>query len=249
MGLSAKSLGLFLILVLSWGFSFITIKLGTIYVPGLMFALPRGLIGVLALLPVALRRPFPRTWAFHRDALIIGFFNFTLLTGLLYSGIRFVSAGESSVLMYSQPLWTALLAAIWLGEKLTPLKIVGLGFGFVGVVAVLSDKIRPGGDLPWPAYLVILAVSVSWAMGNIQLKRRAGSHDLIWLTTIQMLYGTLPLIPVALIVDAGKPIDLNFTVVWTTLFTAVIANSLAWVLWFRFLQRGQASASPSPAPC
>ncbi|MFX8110503.1 DMT family transporter, partial [Acinetobacter baumannii] len=80
-----------------------------------------------------------------------------LLVGALNSAIPFVlfsfaalsiTAGLSSIVNATTPLWTAVVALVWLGQRLTPLRVLGLVIGFGGVAFLAWDKasFKPGAD-------------------------------------------------------------------------------------------------------
>jgi drug/metabolite transporter (DMT)-like permease len=86
---------------------------------------------------------------------------------------------------FTMPIWTALLAALFLGERLTRARVVMLVLGFGGVLVIL----RPGLAIVQPAALVALAASLFYAIqmiGTKQLSRTdAPLTVLFWMSVIQ----------------------------------------------------------------
>src|SRR5699024_12719079 len=87
---------------------------------------------------------------------------------LVMYGLKFVEAGKSSVLLYSMPLWSSLLAVKYLGEKLSSKQLIGLFIGMFGLLTILGwdiwfeqSKAALFGEL-----LIIIAAFV-WAVANI----------------------------------------------------------------------------------
>ena len=86
---------------------------------------------------------------------------------------------------FTMPVWTALLAAALLGERLTRPRVVMLVLGLVGVLIVL----RPGFGFFRPAALVALAAALLYA-GNMIATKRLSSTDsplavLFWMSVVQ----------------------------------------------------------------
>ena len=86
---------------------------------------------------------------------------------------------------FTMPVWTALLAALLLGEHLTRPRLVMLGMGLAGVLIIL----RPGFGLFHPAALVALAAAFLYA-GNMIATKRLSTTDsplavLFWMSVVQ----------------------------------------------------------------
>jgi drug/metabolite transporter (DMT)-like permease len=86
---------------------------------------------------------------------------------------------------FTMPVWTALLAALLLGEHLTRPRLVMLGMGLAGVLIIL----RPGLGFFHPAALVALAAAFLYA-GNMIATKRLSSTDtplavLFWMSVVQ----------------------------------------------------------------
>lgn len=102
---------------------------------------------LLALLALALRRPWPadrRTCAHLSVAGVLlhaGYLSGVF--GAIHGGL---SAGQVALIVGLQPLLTALLSALLLGERVSRPQWLGLLLGFVGVVLVLGQRIGAGGS-------------------------------------------------------------------------------------------------------
>ena len=122
-------IGLFCLL---WSFAFVAGKIGVTDCPPLILLTARfSLAGILILGISALRgEGFDLTW---RDAAvfsILGVANNALYLGLGYTGLQTVSAGLGGLVVSANPVFTAVLAAVFLGETLT---YYGLGKPFADV--------------------------------------------------------------------------------------------------------------------
>src|ERR1700732_4445702 len=118
-----------------WSFAFVAGKIGVTSCPPLILLTARfSLAGILILGISALRgEGWSLSW---RDSLVfalIGVANNALYLGLGYTGLKTVSAGLGGLIVSANPVFTAVLAALFLGEQLTLRKVAGLLLGIVGV--------------------------------------------------------------------------------------------------------------------
>lgn len=119
-------------------------------------------------------------------------------------------------LEFTMPAYTALLAAAFLGERMTASRIGVVIFGFLGVLVIL----RPGMETLQPAAFLVLAAAVGYAVVMIQTKKLSATETayaiVFWMSAIQLplaLIGSNPfaylrlglsdLLPVCAIATAG----------------------------------------------
>lgn len=97
-----------------------------------------------------------------------------------------IDSGVAALLVASVPLWMALLARVWQGERLRRAAVLGLFLGFVGVGVL----VRPTGDgvsvLP---SMLVLAGALAWAAGSIYVRRAPMPVHALRGTSMQMLAG------------------------------------------------------------
>lgn len=95
----------------------------------------------------------------------------------LFLALDLTALGRASVIFYSMPLWLALMAHFGLpGERITPLKAMGLVLAFIGTaVAILSRQPGSGGSLGGD--LMALGAAICWA-GTAFLARRSSLREI-----------------------------------------------------------------------
>ena len=127
------------------------------------------------------------------NAMIAGALMHGLYLGGVFWAIRHgLPAGLSALIVGLQPLITAVMAGIFLGERILPRHWVGLAVGFTGVVIVLSPKLAAFTGGVTPATLAASVVSVAaMSAGTVWQKRFAGASDLVSGTLWQYLGGAL----------------------------------------------------------
>ena len=182
-----------LLFVLLWSTGFIGAKFGLPYAEPLSFLVARYVlvIGLMTLLALAMRAPWP---ASPREALHIG------VTGLLvhavYLGGVFMSihrglpAGISALVVGMQPLLTAALAGLLLGERVSARQWTGLALGFGGVALGVGSKAGVDGvDGGGLVHMLIPAVAalLGITFGTLYQKRFCPRFDLRTGSVLQFL--------------------------------------------------------------
>ena len=217
------------------GYNWVVMKQGLHYADPWAFTALRTSLGAMALFFVLaiLRRPMRPTQP--RLTALLGLLQTTGMIGLLMWALQSGAAGRVSALVYTMPFWAMMLGWVFLGERVTGLRWLAVFFSLAGLVLVL-DPAHLGGSLQ--SKLLAVASGMSWAASAVVVKRiRArGATDVINLTAWQMLYGSIPIIIIALF-TTSRPIE------WTGAFTiaalaynVIPATAIAWVLWLYVLQ-------------
>jgi drug/metabolite transporter (DMT)-like permease len=230
---------------LIWSFAFVAGKIGVAYCPPLLLLAARfSLAGVLILAIQAVRRePWQMSW---RDAVvfaIIGIANNALYLGLGYTGLKTISAGLGGLIISANPVFTAVFAALLLGEALTWRKVLGLTLGIIGVTMIVWHRISVGTD-HLEGIFYTLASLASIVAGTILFKQLAPTGSLWIGNGIQNLSAGVVLAPVALAVSSTDAIVWNVQLLGVFVFLVFAASILAYMIWFRLLkERGAMVAS------
>jgi drug/metabolite transporter (DMT)-like permease len=229
---------------LLWSFAFVAGKIGVTYCPPLILLTARfGLAGLLILAISAFRGD---GWELsRRDVLvfaILGVANNALYLGLGYTGLKSVSAGLGGLIVSANPIFTALLAALVLGEALTWRKVAGLALGIAGVALIVWHRMSVGTD-SLHGILFTLASLASIVAGTLLFKLLAPKGSL-WLGNgIQNLAASIVLLPVAATFADVHDIVPNAKLLGAFLFLVLGGSILAYLLWFRLLKECGATAA------
>src|SRR5690242_3893031 len=164
-----------------WSFAFVAGKIGVTYCPPLILLTARFLLaGVIILAISAFRRDAGSlSWRDVTVFAILGVANNALYLGLGYTGLKSVSAGLGALIVSANPVFTAALAALFLGEQLTFRKIAGLALGIIGVAMIVWHRMAVGTD-SFHGILFTLASLASIVLGTILFKLLAPRGSL-WL--------------------------------------------------------------------
>ncbi|HEX4203733.1 MAG TPA: EamA family transporter [Ktedonobacteraceae bacterium] len=242
-GVNTRALVAMVVTLLFWASAFAGIRVGLAgYPPGALVLL-RFLIASLALIVYALitRMRLP-AWRDMPAILLQGFLGIGVYQITLAFGEQTVSAGAASLLIASVPCFTALLATLFLGERLTRWGWIGIVGSFAGV-AVISAGLQGGLHFSLDA-LLILVGACSEAIYFIWQKRYMRKYSgielaiyAIWSATLFMLVFA-PQLWHAL---SHAPMNATLTIVYLGLFPA----ALAYVTWSFVLSQASASITTS----
>jgi drug/metabolite transporter (DMT)-like permease len=133
---------------------------------------------------------------------------------------------------------TGVLAAPLLGERLTVLKLVGLGLGFGGIVVVSVGAV--GGHVSGLGIGLAVLAALLWSLGTIAFKREAERVDAIWAVAVSFLTGGVLLTVVGAVTE-GIAIDWSLRFTLALAFASLVGTALAWALWFGLVATGEAS--------
>ena len=224
-----------ILLVILWGYSWITSKLGLFYASPLDFAAIRVEFGVLTLF-IGLLWTRSSLRPQHWPALILigliqtsGFI--ILNTWALSEG----GPGKTSVLVFTMPFWVLVFAWPVLHERIRGLQWISVVLAAIGLVLVLE---------PWEMHtsmfsktLAVLA-GMCWAIGVVYAKRlhNRAPVDALSFTFWQMLVGLVPIMIAQLIFDR-EPVNWTSTFIFAAIFNGVLATGIGWLTWLYVLHR------------
>jgi drug/metabolite transporter (DMT)-like permease len=180
-----------------WSSAFVAIRhLGHSFSPGAL-SLGRLLVGCLALGVVLLTRgwrtPAPRDWL---GLVVIGVLWFGVYNVALNAGEHRVDAGTAAMLIQLSPVLVAVLAAVFLKERATPMLGVGLLVAFAGVVLIATST-SDGGRRDPVGVLLCLVSAAAYAVSLIFQKPLVSRLSAIEVTWVACTIGALACLPFA----------------------------------------------------
>ncbi|MEU6876631.1 DMT family transporter [Streptomyces sp. NPDC046712] len=222
--------------VVLWASAFVSIRsAGAAYSPGAL-ALGRLLAGALVLGAVLLirREGLPSRAAWPGIA-VSGLLWFGAYMVVLNWGEQEVDAGTAAMVVNIGPILIALLGARFLGEKLPPRLLAGMGVSFAGAVAVGLSMSGEGHASVLGVVLCLLA-AVAYAGGVVAQKPALAHGSALQVTTFGCLVGTVACLPFAgqLLEEAGRaPLSATLNMV----YLGVFPTALAFTTWAYALAR------------
>ena len=221
-----------------WGASFLFMRLGAAdFGPVALAALRVGL-AALVLLPLLWQRGQMAALRGHwRPIAVVGVINSALPFVLFGMAALAINAGLSSIFNATAPLWGALIAWAWLGERLSRVRVFGLALGFAGVLWLAWDKasFKPGehGVSAGLAIAACLAATLFYGFGANYTKRRLGGVPPLAVATGSQLAAALVLaLPAWWLWPAAPP----SAIAWGSVIgLALPCTALAYLLYFRLI--------------
>ncbi len=178
-----------------WGSTYLAIRYAIETLPPLLMASTRFLISGAILFAIArFSRDYERPTAKHwRTSFIVG----TLLllggNGGVVLAEKYVSSSVAALLVASEPFWVVLLSWLWLKNARPNLRmIVGLVVGFIGVALLIGGNFQTvggGSGTEFLAMLLLIAASISWAVGSIYGLKAPVPKSTVLTAGMQMLAG------------------------------------------------------------
>ncbi len=229
----------FLLLAVLWGSSFLFMREGAHEFGPFPTAWVRVTLAALILTPVLLwRREVPVLVVHWRQAMSVGVLNAGIPFACYAYALMHINTGLTSILNATTPLFGALIAWFWLGDKLNATRALGLALGFTGVVLLASDvpggiSFKEGGS--GLAVAACLVATFCYGISGSFTKRYLQNVPSLVTTTGSLWGASLGLgIPALLAWPSGAP-SLH---AWATLGIAgLMCTALAYVLFFRLMTR------------
>ncbi len=215
-----------------WGLAFVASRLALDELPPTLMTTMRFAIAAVPCLFV--RKP-DVSWP-----LLIAI-SFTLFLGQFLAqafGIAHgVPVGLASVIVQSQALFTIAFAVIAFGEVPTRMQSVGIAIAALGLLMICGTV---GYDFSVGAFAVLMICPVSFAVGNLLL-RRARDVPMFDLFAWLCLASAVPLLALTLITDGAQPawhalLNMSPTGVVSILVIGAVSTSIAYWLWGRLLR-------------
>ncbi len=221
-----------------WGASFLFMRIGVVEFGPLALTALRVAGATLCLLPLVLWHGHIGALRTHWKAIaVVGLFNSALPFVLFGIAALAINAGLSSIFNATAPLWGALVAWLWLSDKLSASRVLGLLIGFVGVVFLAWDKasFKPGehGVSAGLAIGACLLATLCYGFAaNYTKQRLAGVPPLAVAAGSQAAASVVLLLPAL----GHLPRSLPSATAWASVVVlAVLCTAVAYLLYFRLI--------------
>ena len=235
-----------LLLAAVWGASFLFMRLGAAQFGALPLAWLRVAGATLVLLPLLLARGDAAALRRHwRPILVVDIGNSALPFVLFAWALLSITAGLSSIFNSASPLFAALIAWLWLGERLSAPRVAGLVIGFAGVLGLAGSRSALGTHAQGASGLLAIAACLLAALSygfsvNYTRRRLAGVPPMAVAAGSQLAAALVLLIPALWLWPEAPPGATGWISVAAL---AVFCTGIAYVLYFRLI----AHAGPANA--
>jgi len=226
------------VLCLIWGLTWPMMKIALNEIPPLSMRTLTAGIGALALLLIclvgrrSLRIPTARAWAHVVVASILNVVGFSL-----FSAFAQIAAATSrvTILTYTMPIWTLVLAWAILRERPSPMQTVAIALCAIGLAVLIRPLAATGIPL---GLLLAVGSGASWAAGTVYLNWARIQADPVGLASWQITIAFF-VIAASMLIFEGK-LDLGAAHTDALLavgFTGVFGNAVAYAMWFAIVRR------------
>lgn len=214
--------------IVIWGANWPVMKVGLQWMPPLTFAAVRLVLGAVTMFGVnaAMGQLALPDRSDLPVVLGVGLMQMGGFLALVIIGLQYVPAGRSAILAYTTSLWVVPMASLFLGERLVGLRLVGFVLGISGV-AVLFNPL--GFDWSDPDVIfgnaLLLMAALLWAILIVTVRGRTMRGSPLSLAPWQFSIGALALVPLAFIVEWGRPIDWSAALVAILVYNGPVATA------------------------
>lgn len=235
-----------LLLAALWGSSYLFMRLSAGEFGPVALAGARAGIAALVLLPVvAWRGGLADCRAHWPQLLVVGLTQSALPFVLFSFAASVIPSGLSAILGATTPLFTALIARCWLGDRLDASRVTGLAVGFSGVLWLVQGKteLAAGGSSGGWAVAACLLAALLYGFSSNYTKRTLASASPLAVATGTQLASALMLAPPA---AEAWPTVAPTPRAWAALIVlAVACSAVAYVLFYRLIARVGAARTVS----
>jgi len=227
---------LLLLLALIWGVHWSVVKVGLRYVPPFTYGALRAGVALAAVGAVLAWRGRLRL-PDRRDlpvVISVGIGQMAAGIILMNLALQDVEAGRSSILVYTMPLWVAVISLPRMvagGRGRAVRQLGGLLLGLVGIALLVnpgSIDWSSSGELIGSAELLVSAIL--WAVTTMHIRSHSWHGSPALLEPWQLLVALVPITVMAITLDGGRAIDFGPVSVAAILFSGLLATAVGFWL-------------------
>jgi len=181
--------------------------------------------------------PIPRKNQWGR-LLLVGLFQTTGLYSLYYISLAYVTGVKAAVISQAGIFYMIILAVLFLGEKIKKNQLIGIFFGFLGILVLNITGLSKGSDLfsfTWRGEGLLLLSGVFGSLGQIIGKKRCGHIPAMTLNGWQMTLGGGVLLIIGLSVNGGLVALTSVYTISLMLYSVMVA-AVGFTIWYYLLQ-------------
>jgi drug/metabolite transporter (DMT)-like permease len=240
---SARARLLLVVLCLGWGTTWVSMKVALEEIPPFSMRVATLSLGAIVLITFArlqgrkLAVTNPRLWVHLCMASLFNIVAFSVFTPFAQLA---ADTSRVAILVYTMPIWAAMLALPILGERMTPTRAVALAFCVAGMAVLIAPLAGLG--IP-TGILLALGAAVSWAAGTVYLKWARLEGDPMAMTIWQLVVGVAAIAVCLIIFEGGLHLNAGARSMFGLIYSGIIGSGLCYFLWFGIVRRLPASTA------
>ena len=241
---SVKSFILIVILSLIWGGSWTALKVSVALTSPLFVAVASVFPSVLFFIPFCWKLNVmflirKHLWKY----MLLGLFSTALVHGFEFQAFRFISSSEAAVAFFIFPLVSVPLSAIFLKEKTSSLKILGVLVGFFGIFFISLPKLSLNGGFNTELLGIGLAMlgGSFWAVASVYFKKttwETSGDNTHLISMLQLFFGGVFLLPLFILTDDVSQFSFSSDLIISLLFLIVFVKFIGYFIWYKLLDKG-----------
>ena len=217
-----------------WGSSFLFMRVGTPEFGPILFMALRTSIAALFLYPLMVIKKQSNQLTGHwPKMMVLGALNTAIPFALFGFAILSLSAGVTSVLNATTPMFGALVAYFWLKDKLSITAVAGLLLGFIGVYFLMSDKLSQDSQAVLLPTLAVLGATLCYGISASFTKRYFSDVSALPLATGSQVAASILLVPIALFFLPES--ILSMKAIASVGALGIVCTGVAYILFFRLI--------------
>jgi drug/metabolite transporter (DMT)-like permease len=235
---NVRALTAFAAILVIWGLNYIFVALGLLYSPPLWLAVLRASLGFAGALALLYAFNIKGSLDIRQKvvAFLTGIVGVSFFFGFWLIGETTVPAGETSVFIYTFPIWTLFLSIPVLGDRPSLVKVGAAFLGFAGVGLVAKV-----GTVNWTdnsvAMILLLVAGFSWALDTVLFKWLFEGEQMLRANVWQLAGGLVFLLAWAFITEPIEAIHWTLELVGAVVWIGLLGTAMVYVLWFTLLSR------------
>lgn len=217
-----------------WGSSFMFMRIAAPEIGPVALIFFRAAIGFMTLLPfLFIYKQQSQVIKHWKSIAVVGLTNTALPFVLFAFATLSISAGLTSVLNATAPIFTALVAFIWLKEKLGRSKVIGLLIGFSGVLFLFISKGNLALDAAAIAIIAALVATLNYGYAACYTKQHLSGVSSLAIAAGSQLFASIMLLP---FLGFNLPVhEISNTAIYSTITLGVVCTALAYIFYFNLL--------------
>ncbi|MGB3402967.1 MAG: DMT family transporter [Microcoleaceae cyanobacterium] len=226
----------FILIAALWGGSFLFMRIAAPVLGPIWLIEIRVLLAGLSLLPVLIKlNLFSELRRHWKHLFVVGCLNSAIPFSLYAFASLFLPAGFTAILNATTPLFGVIIALIWLKEKLTIYRIIGLILGFIGVTLLVGWQSLQGDLVILIAVFAGISAALMYAIAAPYVKLKLSGVPSLVITTGSLLSAAVFLLPFLPFTIPQNQV--TFQAIIAVISLALFSTALAYILFYRIIQK------------
>jgi len=230
----------YVLICLIWGSTWFAIRLGldslTPFISaGLRFSVAAIIIyGIMRIRSISIQRDKVSMRLYY----FMGVFSFILPFGLVYWGEQFIPSGLASVLFAVYPFFVAIFTRIFIPEeKIGIIKIIGMVFGFAGIVVIFSENLMSIGMNYFLGMVAVLLSGFLQSTIAVSIKKYGQHLHALSMNLIPMAIAGVGMLLLGVLFENTSTLKFDVKAVSSVLFLGIVGSVVTFTAYYWLLKR------------